>query len=127
MPPQLSRRGRDMGTGDGKRNQYFVTGMDDPQKRLMWQVRLNEPAKFDVAIHYAAGDRRASGHYVVESGDQNLTQKMTQPDSDQSVREESVGTLTLSSGEHTIVLYSPDASGRELFRPLEIQLKPNTN
>ena len=113
-----------MGTGDGKRNQYFVTGMNGPQRRLMWKVRLNEPATFDVAIRYAAGDQRAEGHYVVETGDQKLTQSVSRPERDEPVRKELVGTLTLSPGEHTFTLYSPDANGRELFRPLELSLQP---
>ena len=33
-----AERTRGMGTGDGKRNQYFVTGMRSPQHRLTWNV-----------------------------------------------------------------------------------------
>jgi alpha-L-fucosidase len=117
-------RSRGMGTGDGKRNQYFVTGMNGPRRRLTWNVRLNEPATFDVSIRYAAGDRNAEGHFVVETGDQKLTESVSQPERSGPVRKDLVGTFTLSPGEHTITLYSPDANGRELFRPLELILQP---
>jgi alpha-L-fucosidase len=119
-----AERSRGMGTGDGKRDQYFVTGMDSPRRRLTWQVRVNEPVTYDVSIRYAAGDRRAEGHYAVEAGNQNLSQALVRPARDEKVHEESVGKLTLTPGQHTITLYSPDANGRELFKPLELQLKP---
>jgi alpha-L-fucosidase len=119
-----AERSRGIGVGDGKRDRYFVTGMNGPRRRLAWKVRLNEPATFDVAIRYAAGDPSAEGHYVVECGDQKLTQSVSQPERDEPVRKESVGKLTLSPGENTITLRTPDAHGRELFRPLELILQP---
>ena len=119
-----AERGRGMGTGDGKRNQYFVTGMSRPDRRLTWNVRLNAPATLDVSIRYAAGDRQAAGRYVLQSGEQQLEKTPRRPTRNEPVREESVGQLTLSAGAHEIVLYSPDVRGGELFRPLEIQLWP---
>jgi CDP-paratose 2-epimerase len=59
-----------MGTGDGKRNQYFITGMRSPRNRLSWKVRLDEPATFDVSVRYAAGDPQA-GVWTVGGGPAN--------------------------------------------------------
>jgi hypothetical protein len=119
-----AERTRGMGTGDGKANKYFVTGMNSPRRRLTWQVRLNEPAVFTVDILYAAGEPQGGGTFVVESGAQRLECDSRRPERAQQVREQSMGELTLPPGEHEITLFSPDVTGGEVGRPLELRLAP---
>jgi alpha-L-fucosidase len=121
-----AERSRGMGTGDGKRDRYYVTGMDNPRRRLVWNVRLNETTSFEVAVRYAGGEPQGEGDYVVQAADQRLRVQMTPPNGRAPVRCDALGTLTLGAGEHEIVLFSPDARGGELFRPLEIDLQPHT-
>ncbi len=120
-----AERGRGMGTGDGKRNQYFVTGMRSPRNRLSWKVRLDEPATFDVAVRYAAGDPQGSGDYIVQVGDEQLKQQVTRPERREPVRSDGLGELTLPAGAHEVVLFSPNVRGGEIFRPLEIRFEPH--
>lgn len=122
-----AERSRGMGTGDGKRNRYFVTGMRSPRQRLTWKVRLNEAAVYGVAVRYAAGEPQGAGDCVVQVGDQELRTKAIRPERRKPVSSATLGDLALSAGEHEIVLFSPNIQDGELFRPLEIQLKAHTN
>ena len=113
---------RGLGYGDGKRDRYFVTGLDSPRKKLTWRVRLNEPATFVVDIRYAGGDPRGRGSLVVQTGEQQLTHEPGASRRSEQVRRESIGELMLAAGEHEITLSSPDVTRGEIARPLELIL-----
>jgi alpha-L-fucosidase len=113
---------RGLGYGDGKRDRYFVTGLNSPRRSLTWKVRLNEPTTYDVTIRYAGGDPQGTGSWLVGTGDRKLNAAAERPPRPEAVLERPLGKLTLPAGEHTIKLSSPDVERGEVGRPLEVRL-----
>lgn len=111
--------------GDGKMNRYYVSGWTDPEHWLSWEVRLNAPAKFNVAIHYVRGS--GAGEFELRSGDWKAKRKVNNGAHPHLSHEESLGELSLPAGTHRIELRTIRVEGDELFRPLDLQLRPIGN
>lgn len=119
-------RSTGLGAGDGKIDRYYITGWDSPEQFLSWDFRLNEPAAFEVVLNYTKGT--STGVYAVACGDWSASRRVS-PDAKTDVAyPESLGVITLPAGVHRIELRAlkiEDAKkGNEIFRPLDLQLRP---
>ena len=109
------QHGGGFGRGDGKANRYYITNWTRTDQSLSWTVRLNAPAHYNVAVRYEKGS--GTGRYELQIDNWKAARAVsdkTQP--------ESLGQIDLPAGVHQIHLRALEATGGELFRPLELQL-----
>ena len=115
-----AERGPGLGVGAGQKNKNFVSGMTGPDGTLAWRVRVEQPATFEVVLSAVPGEPQGTGTLVLEAGDEALKRPIRgKPEPTMTL-----GTLKLDRGVHTLRLYSPDAAGGEILRPLDITLAP---
>ncbi|HSH93848.1 MAG TPA: alpha-L-fucosidase, partial [Roseimicrobium sp.] len=117
--------GQHFSFGDGKQDNYTVYNWTSTDQFLTWQVRLNQPARFDVALHYGTVN---GGDYTIEVSDWRATRTappyVGAPPRIYPTQTDSLGTVSLPAGIHTITLRANKISGKgEFIRPLELFLK----
>lgn len=126
--------------GPGKKTDDVVLNWTTKESAVVWPLRSNETATFELAINYDApasirqakltdGDagkeavkarKGAAGTYVVTVNGQEFIKPVRQG----SAVKETLGTVTLEPGNHEIRVSAKDITGEELFRLRNVTLKP---
>ena len=126
--------------GPGKKTDDVVLNWTSKESAVVWPLRSNETATFELAINYDApasirqakltdGDagketvkarKGAAGTYVVTVNGQEFIKPVRQG----SAVKETLGTVTLEPGNHEIRVSAKDITGEELFRLRNVTLKP---
>jgi hypothetical protein len=134
-----ARKGRLL-YGPGKKTDDVVQNWTNPECAVVWPVRLNETATFEVAINYdapaaikqaklAEGDagkesiharKGAAGTYGVMVNGQEFIKPVRQG----SAVKETLGIVKLEPGSYEIRVFAKDITGEELFRLRHVTLKP---
>lgn len=105
--------------GPGKKTDDYVMNWTSPKESVSWPVRLNAPAKYEVLINYAANDESAGGTFAVKLGDQTLNGEVKAGEP----QIESLGTVSLGSGNFEISVSPVRIAGHELFRLRNLELR----
>ena len=106
----------------GKAENSYVQGWKRPADRVVWPVRLREPASFEVAVSYQAPASSAGGTFVVKIGDKSLPGTVTET----PAAPVSLGRVSLPAGNFDIVVEGTAIKGEELMRLRALTLTPAT-
>jgi alpha-L-fucosidase len=116
--------GRGIRYGDGKTNRDVIEEWSGANGSVTWIVRVPQAAKFKVAAHYNTLTKENAGTFVVEAAQQTLAGKVTPTADVDTFRDDVLGELTLSAGEHTIVVRPKEIAGGNLMRLRHLELTP---
>jgi alpha-L-fucosidase len=106
--------------GAGKTRDAYVENWSKPDQSVVWPVRLDQPAKFDVTIHYDAEASSAGSGYQVKLGPETLTGTVEEGEN----VEASLGRVGLQAAEFEIQVAPTTIKGDELFRLRSVKLTP---
>jgi hypothetical protein len=106
----------------GKAENSYVQGWKRAGDRVVWSVRLREPASFDVAVSYNAPKASAGGTFVVKVADKSLAGQVAETPS----APVSLGRVSLPAGNFDIVVEGTAIKGEELMRLRALTLTPAT-
>ncbi len=111
--------------GDGKTARYYVDGLGKPGNALRWNVRVDEPSRFKVAIRYSSPESKThpEARFVVHLGERVLNAPVTGTSGEHGITTLQVGELELKPGELQPLTVSLD-SQEEVIHFFEIDLTP---
>jgi alpha-L-fucosidase len=112
-------RGKGLKFGPGKVRDAHVLGWTSAEQSIVWPVRLNQAAEYEVTITYDAEDTAAGGTFQLSLSGETL-KGTVKPGAIQTAM---LGRVSLKSGNFNITLSIPDQRGREVMRPRSIILK----
>jgi alpha-L-fucosidase len=112
-------RGKGLKFGPGKVRDAHITGWSNATQTIVWPVRLNEPAEYEVAITYDADDTAAGAGFRLTLGSQTVG-GIVKPGPIQTL---SLGRVSLEPGEFAITLSTQENRVGELMRPRSLALK----
>jgi hypothetical protein len=110
--------------GDGKTNRDATDEWSKLDGTVTWTVRVPETTRFKVAAQYNTVTKDDSGTFAIEAAAQQLTGKVTPTEDQRTFRSDPLGELTLSAGEHTIVVRAKQINGTNLMRLRQLELTP---
>jgi len=111
--------------GDGKRGRDVAEGWNRMDSDVAWDVRISAPARFRVALEYAAAPAD-TGAYDVTVGNTAVGARVIPTGSDSVFAGRDVGEVALQPGEYTIRVRPTRISGDGLMRLRRIKLTPIT-
>ena len=103
----------------GKTRDAHVTGWTKAEQSIVWAVRLNRPAEYEVEITYDADDSAAGAAFQLSFGSQAL-KGTVKPGAIQTT---ALGRVSLKPGATEIKLSSSENRETELMRPRLVTLK----
>lgn len=109
--------------GPGKKTDDYVLNWTKPDQSVIWPVRLDEPATYEVFVNYDATEDSAGGTFVVSFGSQTLGGTVS-ANRNQSIF---LGRVALMPGNFPITVTATKINGDELFRLRDLELKPVAN
>ena len=107
---------------DGKRDRDVVQGWSTPGSGVAWPLRLTEPGRFRVVLHYTSEKAADGGRFEITGGDPMLTG--TVPGSAGAFATAEAGQIGLPAGETTLRIAAKETAGGELMRLRRIELVP---
>lgn len=110
--------------GDGKTNRDVTEEWSKLDATVTWTVRVAQTARFRVAARYNTATPDDSGTFVLEVANQQLIGKVTPTENQQTFRSDALGEITLSAGEHTIVVRARQIGKQNLMRLRQLELTP---
>lgn len=110
-----------MGFADGKTDRYYVTGWQNRQDYLSWNLKALKPAKYKIVAKYIA--EQGGSSYEVKIGD-FVKRKEVIASKKGSVITQELGIAHLMKGLQQLSVKALDIKGAELMKLLEIQLVP---
>ena len=114
--------GKGLSFGDGKTDRYYVQGWKQKDQWLSWNVRLNEPAEFDITLK-CTGSKKSGGTYILEVAGQQLKATIPSFQKDGAIKELKPGKIKLPAGNFEITLKPFAITGQDLMQPLEVILE----
>ena len=105
--------------GPGKVRDAYVTGFSNRNQSVVWAVRLNEPAAFDVQICYDAETNSAGSGIGVAFGKEILHATVNAG----TIVTQTLGRVSLPKGATEIRLAAEEIKGGEALRPRSLLLK----
>ena len=110
--------------GDGKRGHDAIETWSDTAGKVSWTVRLTEPARYRVALDYAAVPADSGGVYTVAIGAVRASGVVQPTGSATTFTAHDVGTAALGAGTYTITVVPSHLAGAELMRLRALDLIP---
>lgn len=106
--------------GPGKKTDDEVMDWTKPGQSVMWAVRLDEPATYEVSADYSVPRGSAGGTFSVSFGSQTLNGEV-KPEADPIAP---IGRVTLPPGNCQVKVAAVTVKGDELFELRSLILKP---
>ena len=106
--------------GAGKTRDAYVTGWSQPEQAVVWNVRLQQPATFEVTAVYDAPPVAAGGSFVVTLGGEKSATATVKSGEFQSV---SLGRVSVEPGQFQVRVAAVGIKGGELIRLRSVQLR----
>jgi hypothetical protein len=97
--------------GRGHAYDDYLLGWTNPEDYVSWDVRVNEPSKFDLLISYEAIKNSVGNVFEVTIGDFSFTSTVTEGTTDNL----KIGTISLDPGRYQMKV-KPDKMDGELMR-----------
>lgn len=113
-------RGRGLKFGAGKVRDAHVTGWVSADQSIVWPVRLNEAANYEVKFIYDADDAAQGAKYEVSFGGQTLNGNVKPG----TIQTSTLGQVSLKPGTFPIILSTTENRSTELLRPRSLILTP---
>lgn len=111
--------------GDGKTARYYVTWFGGPDDYVAWNIRLNDPADFDVAVKYTTASEDDAGDFKATVAGQTLTCHLAPTSSPTDIQELKLGQVTLLAGEAEIRIQPAGENDRRSVNVFEVDLIPH--
>jgi alpha-L-fucosidase len=116
--------GRGIRYGDGKTNRDVTEEWSDASATVTWITRVPQTTKFKVSAQYNTLTKENTGAFVVEVSQQSLSGSVVPTANVTTFRTDALGEITLSAGEHTVVLRAKNIAGGNLMRLRQLELIP---
>ena len=110
--------------GDGKRGRDATQGWNVVGSGVLWSVRTIEPARYRVALEYAAAAPADTGTFTVAVGEQRLSGRVSPTVSDTLFATHDLGEIDLPAGEYLLTVRAASVEGAELMRLRRVVLTP---
>lgn len=110
--------------GDGKSFRAYVFQWRDPKEWIGWQVRVNAPTEYEVALKYTTGSKDSRGSYEVAIGNQVLRSTVVPTANENESTTVSLGRVKLAPGKHEIAVRPAEIKGGELMRLFYVSFTP---
>jgi len=110
--------------GDGKTGRDVVEEWSNPAGTATWVVRVPQAGRFKAAVQYGTEGAANRGSFTLEVAQQSLAGTVTPTAEPARFRTDVLGELTLSAGEHTLVLRPKEIAGGNLMRLRQLELTP---
>jgi hypothetical protein len=118
------RVGNGLGFGDGKFSRNYVTGWKSNDQYMEWNLRIAEPAAFDIYIDYNTESAKDSGTVIVQLADNSYEIDYTPLVGWGNVNTIHAGKTDMKKGEFKCVLKGKNYNGMQYMRPIAIRLVP---
>lgn len=115
--------GKGLGYGDGKVNRNYVKNWTKNDQSMMWSLRLNEPAEYEVYIDYNTVKPDDVGNVIVEIDGKELPVAYSGFTERQGTNSIKAGKVSLKPGVTKCVLKGKDFKGAQYMNPIAIRLK----
>jgi len=117
-------RGDGFKYGDGKAPRAYVSNWTSKDQAVVWPVRLNEPAAFEVEIRYTNAAAADGGSFVLEAGGKKLSVTVKSSARESDIHTEKLGRLELAAGAFELRVKAEAIAGKELMRLFAVTLRP---
>jgi len=116
---QLSK---ELTVSDGKRYRNYVQNWTHADQSISWFVRLVQPAAYNISVEYNKESNTDSGTIILEiDGKQYPAHYDGEPAGNS--KKLFIASVTLTPGEHTIVLKGDKYEGKQYMRPMQLVLE----
>jgi hypothetical protein len=93
---------------------------------VTWTVRVPQTSRFKVTAQYNTVTKEDGGTFVIEAAHQQLAGTVTPTETQSTFRSDPLGEMTLSAGEHTLVVRAKQIAKTNLMRLRQLELTPVT-
>lgn len=118
------RIGESLEFGDGKYSRNYVTGWINNDQYMTWNLRISQPAEFDVYIDYNTESGKDSGTVTIQIADNSYDVKYTPCSGWGNINAIYAGKINLKKGEFKCSLKGLKYEGTQYMRPIAIRLVP---
>lgn len=118
------RIGSGLAYGDGKVNRNYVKNWTSTEQMLAWDIRLNEPARYDLYLDYNTAGADDSGTVTVEIAGQEFPVEYSPFTERQGTNSLHAGTVALTPGITRCLLRANTRTGSTYLCPIAIRLLP---
>ncbi len=115
--------GRGLGFGDGKQNRNYVKNWKNNEQSMSWNLRLNEPAEYDVFLDYNTAGKDDAGTVTVEIAGQSFDVDYPAFDERRGSSSLYVGKVKLDKGTFDVTLRGKSFTGKTYMNPIAIRLE----
>lgn len=118
------RIGSGLGFADGKYSRNYVTGWENNDQYMQWDLRIANSAEFDIYIDYNTESAKDSGTVIIQIADKSYETAYTPMPGWGKINTIHVGKINLKKGEFDCVLKGKGYEGKQYMRPIAIRLIP---
>ena len=115
-------QGRGLSYGDGKINRNYVKNWKETDQSMKWDVRLDEPAIYNVSLSYNTMTKGNSGLVTVEIDGKDYDVSYPAFEERSGQTSVNVGKVQLKKGTHKFVLKGKSFEGGQFMNPIAINL-----
>ena len=116
-------KGNGLSFGDGKKDRYYVAGLDSKEKSLSWRFKTIAAQEYNAVIKYLAGPGNG-GSYSFNVGLMSTIKQVKADSTEKVITEEIYHELSIPPGIGTISINPVVNQKREVLKLLEVQLIP---
>lgn len=116
--------GKGLGYGDGKPARNHVKNWKDETQWLSWNLRLNDPARYDVYLDYNTATASDSGTVIVKIGDRIFETAYDGHPEKNGTKSIYVGAVSLDEGQFDCTLKGKNHTGATYMNPIALRLQP---
>lgn len=116
--------GKGLGYGDGKPARNHVKNWKDETQWLSWNLRLNDPARYDVYLDYNTATASDSGTMIVKIGDRIFETGYDGHPEKNGTKSIYVGAVSLDEGQFDCTLKGKNHTGATYMNPIALRLQP---
>lgn len=116
--------GKGLGYGDGKPARNHVKNWKDETQWLSWNLRLNDPARYDVYLDYNTVAPSDSGTVIVKIGDRIFETAYDGHPEKNGTKSIYVGAVSLDEGQFDCTLKGKNHTGATYMNPIALRLQP---
>lgn len=116
--------GKGLGYGDGKPARNHVKNWKDESQWLSWNLRLNDPARYDVYLDYNTATASDSGTVIVKICDRIFETAYDGHPEKNGTKSIYVGAVSLDEGQFDCTLKGKNHTGATYMNPIALRLQP---
>jgi alpha-L-fucosidase len=118
------RIGESLVFGDGKYSRNYVAGWKSNDQYMQWDLRISQPAEFDIYIDYNTESAKDSGIVTIQIADNLYNVNYTPLSGWGKINTIHAGKIKLKKGEFKGTLKGIEYEGTQYMRPIAIRLVP---